>query len=477
MLFNDFRFFIFFAIVYGLFLATPKKGKNIILLLSSYVFYSFWDWRFLLLLMLSTLIDYFFGIIIYQAGTTEKKKRYMWFGIFNNLLVLGVFKYYNFFIDSFAGVLIQMGFEPHFPILNIILPVGISFYTFHGMSYVIDIYRNQCVPTKNFVNYSLFVSYFPLLVAGPIERATHLLPQIENKDRKVTRQNIIDGLTLILIGYVKKVLISDNIGSKADFIFGNISTSGSFELLTGLIIFSFQIYFDFSGYSDIGRGVSKLFGIDLLINFNQPYLSQNISEFWKRWHISLSSWLRDYLYISLGGNRKGKNKTYINLFITMLLGGLWHGASWNFVIWGGLHGGYLAIHKMFGGNNKTNEIRINSLTNGIKVFLNILLTYILVLITWLPFRSKSFSDTTSFVRTFFQFNGGIKLEDVLYIGFLFFVFLILDLPAYKANSHTTFIYKLPNWLIALLFVIISIAIVVSMAMNQNNIRPFIYFQF
>lgn len=448
-----------------------------ILLLSSYVFYSFWDWRFLLLLMLSTLIDYFFGLIIFNAESVDKKKRYMWFGIFNNLIVLGFFKYYNFFINSFAAILIQMGFEPHFPILNIILPVGISFYTFHGMSYVIDIYRGQCVPTKNFVNYSLFVSYFPLLVAGPIERATHLLPQIENKERKVTRQHVIDGLTLIFIGYIKKVLISDNIGSKADFVFGNVSSSGSFELLTGLIIFSFQIYFDFSGYSDIGRGVSKLFGIDLLINFNQPYLSQNISEFWKRWHISLSSWLKDYLYISLGGNRKGKVKTYINLFITMLLGGLWHGASWNFVIWGGLHGSYLAIHKMFGGSNKTEDIKFGSIFTGFKTLANVVFTYILVLITWLPFRSKSLSDTKNFIYNLFQFKGGIQLEDFLYILLLFAVLLLIDIPAYKANSHTAFIYKLPKWLIALLFVIVGIAIIISMAMNQNNIRPFIYFQF
>jgi alginate O-acetyltransferase complex protein AlgI len=477
MLFNDFKFFGFFAIVYLLFFAMPKKGKNIILLLSSYVFYSFWDWRFLLLLMLSTLIDYFFGLIIYNTEGNGKKKMYMWFGIFNNLLVLGFFKYYNFFIDSFGALLIHFGFEAHFPILNIILPVGISFYTFHGMSYVIDIYRNQCIPTRNIINYSLFVSYFPLLVAGPIERATHLLPQIENKNRIITRQHLLDGLSLILIGYLKKVLISDNIGYKADYVFNNIATCSSFELITGLIIFSFQIYFDFSGYSDIGRGISKLFGIDLLINFNQPYLSQNISEFWKRWHISLSSWLRDYLYISLGGNKNGKAKTYINLFITMLLGGLWHGASWNFVIWGGLHGSYLTIHKILGGSNKTYPFSFNSFKLGFKSFFNILFTYILVLLTWLPFRSKSLEDTMNFIVKFVHFDGGVEAIDVITIFSLFIVLLILDLPAYLANSHTSFIYKLPKWLIALLILISSIAIITSMAINQNNIRPFIYFQF
>jgi alginate O-acetyltransferase complex protein AlgI len=477
VLFNDFKFFIFFAVVYLAFLIVPKRGKNFVLLLSSFTFYSFWDWRFLLLLIFSTLLDYFFGIIIYNAGTNQKRKQFMLFGLFNNLLVLGIFKYYNFFIESFAEMLIQMGFQPHFPILNIILPVGISFYTFHGMSYVIDIYRNQCVPTKNVVNYSLFVSYFPLLVAGPIERATHLLPQIENKDRKVSRQSISDGAILILMGYLKKALIADNIGTTADFAFSHIETASSFELFTGLIVFSFQIYFDFSGYSDIGRGVSKLFGIDLLINFNQPYLSQNISEFWKRWHISLSSWLRDYLYISLGGNRSGKFKTYRNLFITMLLGGLWHGPSWNFVIWGGLHGSYLAIHKMIGGNANPTKINFKNLIPGLKSFFNISVTYLLVLITWLPFRSTSLHDTKLFAYNLLQFKGGCQLENFVIIILLLLAFLVLDLPAYISNSHTSFVYKLPKWLLGLIFVILVIAVIVSMAMNQNNIRPFIYFQF
>jgi alginate O-acetyltransferase complex protein AlgI len=477
VLFNDFKFFVFFAIVYLLFWVTPRSRKNIILLAASYVFYSFWDWRFLLLLIFSTLLDYFFGLIIYKADSIKKKRQYMLFGIFNNLIVLGFFKYYNFFITSLAELLIQLGFEPHFAVLNIILPVGISFYTFHGMSYVIDIYRNKCIPTKNFVSYSLFVSYFPLLVAGPIERATHLLPQIENKNRKVTRKNITDGLTLLLIGYIKKVLIADNIGSKTDFIFNHIAGSSSFELLTGLICFSFQIYFDFAGYSDIGRGISKLFGIDLLINFNQPYLSQNISEFWKRWHISLSSWLKDYLYISLGGNRLGKLKTYRNLFITMMLGGLWHGASWNFVIWGSLHGCYLAGHKMLGGGNSTNDLNLKFSLSGFKTLSNILFTYLLVLITWLPFRSVSLHDTKLFIYNLFQFHGGIQIENLALIILLFSACLIIDLPAYKLNSHTAFIYKLPKWLICLIFIISGIAIVVSMAMNQNIIRPFIYFQF
>lgn len=477
MLFNDLNFFLFFIIVYALFWIVPKKIKNLLLLLSSYIFYSFWDWRFLLLLIFSTLLDYTFGLVIHNSDSNEKKKRYMWFGLFNNLVVLGFFKYYNFFIDSFANILLKFGFAPHFPILNIILPIGISFYTFHGMSYVIDIYRNKCLPTKNFVNYSLFVSYFPLLVAGPIERATHLLPQIENENRIVNKRHITDGLILMMVGYIKKVIIADNIGVKSDFVFSNIGNVSSFELLTGLIVFSFQIYFDFSGYSDIGRGISKLFGIDLYINFNQPYLSQNISEFWKRWHISLSSWLRDYLYIPLGGNRNGKLKTYRNLFITMLLGGLWHGASWNFVIWGGLHGAYLTIHKMIGSNNKVKEIDFKFKSFDIKKTFNIVFTYLLVLITWLPFRATSLNDTIHYFYNLIQFKGGIQIENAIYILLIISAFFIIDIPSYKSNDHTSFIYKLPKWLIYLIFTVAGITIAFSIIMNQNTIRPFIYFQF
>ena len=476
MLFNDPKFFIFLIVVYLLYLVSPRRFKNPFLLIVSYVFYSFWDWRFLLLLALSTFIDYYFGLKIHKASDAKTKKRYMWFGIFNNLVVLGFFKYYNFFVSSLAVLLSGLGIESNFTLLNIILPVGISFYTFHGMSYVIDIYKGKFTPTTNFINYSLFVAYFPLLVAGPIERASHLLPQIENIARKITRQHVFEGLVLIFWGYVKKVMISDNIGAIADNAFANYQQLGSFDLITSLIIFSFQIYFDFSGYSDIGRGVSKLFGIELYINFNQPYLSQNISEFWKRWHISLSGWLQDYLYISLGGNRNGKFKTYRNIMITMLLGGLWHGPSWNFVIWGGLHGTYLIAHKFLGGNNHPGKFYEGTSSKILLNVLAIVLTYCLVLITWLPFRADSLQTTIGFISGIVNWTGGIESTNLLYIVLLFASILAIDLPVYISGNHE-YLLKYPKWIRYIILIVGIAGIVFTMVTNQGTIRPFIYFQF
>ncbi|MCF8219495.1 MAG: hypothetical protein K9I29_09540 [Bacteroidales bacterium] len=322
----------------------PFKYKKPLLLIASYFFYGYWDWRFTGLLAISTIADYFIGKKLYSTEAPKKRKWFLFSSMFINLGILAFFKYFGFFVDSFETLAGVFGLQLDFIHLNIILPVGISFYTFQTMSYTIDIYRKKLEPTNNFIDFAVFVSFFPQLVAGPIERARNLLPQIARLS-KPKRKQIEEGISLIVTGLFIKVMIGDTAGRFVDHIFGNPEIYKSFELISALILFSVQIYADFSGYSSIARGVAKLLGIELMKNFEQPYLSANITEFWRRWHISLSSWLKDYLYISLGGNRKGKSRTYVNLMITMLLGGLWHGASWNFVIWGGLHGIYLAVHK------------------------------------------------------------------------------------------------------------------------------------
>ena len=323
MLFNSISFAIFLPIVF-LFYWFGTKGnlrqQNILLLVSSYFFYACWDYRFLFLLVFSTLLDYYTGIKIHEAKNQSLKKFWLWLSISVNLGFLGVFKYYNFFADSFADGLSLLGIKASFGTLEVILPVGISFYTFHGLSYVIDLYYNKIKPERNFIDYSVFVSFFPLLVAGPIERATHLLPQILKK-REFDYSKAIDGLRQILWGLFKKIVIADNCAEFANSIFNNYTEFSGSTLALGALFFTFQIYCDFSGYSDIALGTARLFGIDLLRNFAFPYFSRDIAEFWRRWHISLSSWFRDYLYIPLGGSKGGTWMKVRNTFIIFLVSG------------------------------------------------------------------------------------------------------------------------------------------------------------
>ena len=321
MLFNSISFAIFLPVVFFLYWFATKgnvRRQNILLLIASYFFYACWDWRFLFLLIFSTLLDYFTGIRIHESTTKSKSRAWMWLSLVINLGFLGVFKYYNFFITSFADGLAMAGIKIHYPTISVILPVGISFYTFHGISYVLDIYYKRIQPEKNFVDYSVFVSFFPLLVAGPIERATHLLPQII-RERKFEYSKAVDGLRQILWGLFKKIVIADNCAEYANQIFNNSESYHGGILVLGAVLFAFQIYGDFSGYSDIALGTARLFGIDLLRNFAFPYFSRDIAEFWRRWHISLSSWFRDYLYIPLGGSQGGKWMKVRNTFIIFLV--------------------------------------------------------------------------------------------------------------------------------------------------------------
>jgi len=315
------------------------------LLMASCFFYGSWNWRFLFLLFLTIAIDYFISLKIYNSEDSEKRKKFLLLSIVANLGVLGFFKYFNFFSESFQALANSLGFnlQPH--LLNIVLPVGISFYTFQSLSYTIDVYRKELKPAKSIFDFALFVTYFPQLVAGPIERATHLLPQVL-QPRKITLEQFYEGCYLIFWGLFQKIFIADNLAKMVNPVFSAAAPYDGVKVLSALYAFAFQIYCDFAGYSNMARGLGKCMGFDIMVNFNLPYFATNPRDFWRRWHISFSTWLRDYLYIPLGGNQKGPLITYRNIALTMLLGGLWHGANWRFVIWGGYQGLLLIIHRL-----------------------------------------------------------------------------------------------------------------------------------
>ena len=399
MIFSSLDFLIFLLIVIGYikyFENKSETNKKTFLLLASYFFYGYWDWRFLSLILIITFISYYCSNLIYSTKDNKLKKIYLSISIVSSLSILGVFKYYNFFIDS-INVIMPLEASP-LSTLNIILPLGISFYTFHTISYTIDIYRKEIEPATP-LNYALAIVFFPQLVAGPIVRASEFIPQLKNKII-ITRENILIGSSIFVIGFAKKSLLADNLAVFVDTVFENPDMFDAATLLAATIAYSLQIYFDFSGYSDMAMGVGKMLGFDFPQNFNYPYKSKNITEFWRRWHMTLSRWLRDYLYISLGGNRVGKIRIYSNLFITMTLGGLWHGASYNFIIWGILHGVALVIHKLFSTyfkparNNPNIQIMFDDkkwhtyFSDGI----SILFTYLFICVTWILFRAQTFDD-------------------------------------------------------------------------------------
>jgi alginate O-acetyltransferase complex protein AlgI len=400
MFFNSFHFAIFLPIVFILYWFVANKHKshqNLLLLLASYYFYSCWDWRFLFLLVFSTLLDYFSALKIENSQTPMQRKAWLWLCVTINLGFLGVFKYYNFFVGSFAALLGGMGLTVHPLLLKVILPVGISFYTFHGLSYIIDIYYKRITSEKHFVDYSLFVSYFPLLVAGPIERATHLLPQLKVR-RQFDFQKAKEGVYQIIWGLVKKVVIADSCAAYANAVFDHYHTMNSLSLVLGAVYFAFQIYGDFSGYSDIALGTSKLFGIDLLRNFNYPYFSRDIAEFWRKWHISLSSWFRDYLYIPLGGSNGRLGFKIRNTFIIFLVSGFWHGANWTFIAWGFLNALYFLPLLVTQRNRKNMDVvALGWNWNALRNVVQILFTFTLTCFAWIFFRSRTLTDAFHYI--------------------------------------------------------------------------------
>lgn len=345
MLFNSFDFLIFFVLVFAVQLVLPHRARNVFLLAASYFFYGCWDWRFLGLMLLSTVIDFACSHGIEKSTSAARRKRLLLISVAANLTILGFFKYFNFFADSLRTLADSGGFTLSELTLNIVLPVGISFYTFQTMSYTIDVYRGHMQRLSGFLDFALYVSFFPQLVAGPIERGSRLAPQIA-AGRRTTWAGFQDGSWLVLKGLFKKAVIADNMAPIVDQVFSSATPTGP-EVLLGIYAFAFQIYGDFAGYTDIARGIARMLGYDLMLNFRLPYLATSPGEFWQRWHISLSSWLRDYLYIPLGGNRGNGFATMRNLMLTMLLGGLWHGAAWNFVVWGVYHGTLLILFRRF----------------------------------------------------------------------------------------------------------------------------------
>ena len=404
MFFNSIHFAIFLPIVFILYWILgrySKKTQNGVLIVASYYFYSCWDWRFLFLLIFSTFLDYFTALKVEQSTNQIHRKIWFWLSISINLGFLGLFKYYNFFAVSMANLLHSFGFEANPLLLKLILPVGISFYTFHGLSYLIDIYYKRITAERNFVDYSLFVSYFPLLVAGPIERATHLLPQVKEA-RKFNLEQAKSGIYQILWGLFKKVVLADTCATYANAIFDHHQNMNSLSLILGAIYFAFQIYGDFSGYSDIALGVSKLFGIELLRNFNYPYFSRDIAEFWRRWHISLSSWFRDYVYIPLGGSKGSTLKQVRNVFIIFLLSGFWHGANWTFIAWGAINALYfLPLLVLNKNRNHVDTPKMNFSLNSLKTLWQIGSTFMLTCLAWIFFRASSLTMAFDYLKRLF----------------------------------------------------------------------------
>ncbi|MFH1768937.1 MAG: MBOAT family O-acyltransferase [Candidatus Omnitrophota bacterium] len=473
MLFNSLEFFIFLIIVFCLYFCSNLKWQNIILLFASYWFYGSWDWRFLSLIWVSTIIDYYFGIKIDQEDAPSIKKRYLFFSIFCNLLILGFFKYFNFFAGNLKDILFNFGFKADWPTLNIILPVGISFYTFQTMSYTIDIYYGKIKPTKNLLNFALFVAFFPQLVAGPIERARNLLPQIE-RVRKIPLDQFYEGCYLILWGLFQKVFVADNLAKTVDCVFGSSQPYSGPGVLIALYAFSFQIFCDFAGYSNIARGVSKCMGFNIMVNFNLPYFAANPREFWRRWHISLSTWLKDYLYVPLGGSKKGIYITYRNLMITMLLGGLWHGAAWTFVVWGCYHGFLLVFHR----------IMVNKITaKGRKqerpgmILLKVVVFFHLVSIGWLIFRAQSFGQISLMLRGLvFNWQGINILIFIKTIGKITpYILFVLAIQVYQYLKNDLLIIYKSNLIVRAVFYYVCIILIIIFGVTGG--KEFIYFQF
>lgn len=540
MLFNSFEFLIFLAVVYSAYRLLPFRGQNWLLLIASYVFYGWWDWRFLFLMIFTTSIDFWSGLIIHRGRLTardallpyvfvsmaalclvacntsklfarvlgaggsqalisdqaplvlaaiptflaialiayrhliqlpeqRRRKVAMIISIVIQLSVLGFFKYSNFFIDSLVTSLNQVGIAAAPRHFDIVLPVGISFYTFQSMSYAIDIYRRELEPTDRFFHYALCVSFFPQLVAGPIERARNLLPQMASP-RAISREQIQRGLFLILFGLFKKVAIADGLAGTVDQAFAMQNATWG-TVVGGTIAFAIQIYCDFSGYSDIARGVAKLFGVELMVNFNQPYFSKSPQEFWRRWHISLSTWLGDYLYKPLGGSRGGLSNTCRNLMLTMVLGGLWHGAAWNYVLWGGYHGTALSLHRVL-----TNK-RGKSVDSHVIALLKIMGCGIFTLYGWMLFRSHSLDHVITSTMTILTGRGGLAfdaarpaLSAVISIALLG----TWELVQYRGGGDAKFYRTLPVPAAAFAFACIIFLTIMG---TSNEPAQFIYFQF
>lgn len=466
MLFNSFTFVVFLLIVIPLFLKLPKQWKKPLLLLASYTFYGFWDWRFCFLLMFSTVLDFYIGQNIAKAKNKQKQQLLLSLSIIGNLTILSFFKYFNFFVESFQSL---VGQELDYLHLNIILPVGISFYTFQTLSYTIDIYRKKLSPTHSFLDFALFVAFFPQLVAGPIERARNLLPQIKELNLP-TRQQLREGFAFITFGLFLKMIIGDSAGKVVDLVFEHPENYSQAELLIAPVLFLIQVYADFAGYSIIARGTAKLVGVELMVNFRQPLLSIHYTDFWRRWHISLYSWFREYVYFSLGGSRKGIFRTYFNIIFVMTLAGLWHGASWNLAIWGLVNGFILAFDKFT--NDTWGRPKLNFLSKPVMIFLT-LMTFSFTLIV---FRTQTYYGFENYMYYLVSDINWLISERVGYTTFTVLVSIFFIEWWYNRHGgDAAFLLKIEP---AIRYgMIIAIWAVILTLMFSIQPEPFFYFQF
>jgi len=495
MLFNSLHFLMFFPIIILLYFAFKHRHRWIILLLSSYYFYMSWRAEYVILLAISTLTNYFAALGIDKSNSRKAKNIFLVFSLATNLGLLFAFKYFNFFSDSIREILAQFAIPLNPITLKVLLPIGISFYTFQSIGYTIDVYRGKIKPEKHLGIFAVYVSFFPQLVAGPIERAKNLLPQFFEKHNFNYAQTV-DGLKLMLWGFFKKLVIADRLAVFVDMVFNNVGDFTGVHFIFATVLFAFQIYCDFSGYSDIAIGAAQVMGFRLMDNFNRPYISRSVSEFWKRWHISLSTWFRDYLYIPLGGNKVSIFRNHINIIIVFLLSGLWHGAGWTFVIWGLLHGFYLLIHKA---TTKIRQsilrfIRIDRLP-AIHKITDIIITFTLVNIAWVFFRADTLKDAMIILKSIFSMSTitafiptvqtilvewnrphltlGLGMYQ-LYVAIAAIVFMEI---IHYMQGHASIRHLLankPSWIKWSMYMIIILAILYFGQFGEN---PFIYFQF
>jgi len=465
MLLDSAVYLLFLLLVVVIYWRLNQRGQNIMLLCASYFFYAWWDWRFLLLMAASTSVDYWMSHRIQSSSNQTTRRQFLYVSLALNFCFLGYFKYFNFFLDSFAGAadLIGMHNVPH-SLWKVILPPAISFYTFQEVAYIVDVYHRKLDPPDSLLDYALFISFFPHLIAGPIQRPGHLLPQVQ-RPRQFNAGHVYDGCMLILSGLFRKCVIADSAAQIANGAFDGKMGHSGWATMLGAYAFALQIYGDFSGYSDIARGSAQLLGFHFMVNFRQPYLATSLQDFWRRWHISLSTWLRDYLYIPLGGSRKTEARTYINLLLTMLIGGLWHGASWNFVVWGGLHGGILASER---------KLKVQPPRSWASTWLARILVFHFVCVAWIFFRAQTLSYSLSMLRDL----GGWHWLPSYSPAFMYL--LAIALPIFAIDlymEHSSEEYPTQRSSFGWQLAVASLAILFIAYGAAYQPSPFVYFQF
>jgi len=478
MLFNSFNFIIFIIIFIPLYYATSGKLRLWLCLISSYIFYGWWNYRYLSLIIVLTLINYYCALTISSQPQLKKKKFFLFISILVPLTLLGFFKYNNFFINNINHIFYFLGFEFNVKHLQLILPVGISFYTFQAMSYTIDVYRNTIKPERSILIFATYIAFFPQLVAGPIVRASCLIPQLKT-DRSFNSEDIINGIYFIVWGFFLKVVVADSLSMVVDIRFDTPEIQNALSLIIGIIFYSYQIYGDFAGYSLIAIGIARILGFKFPVNFNKPFFSSNVIELWQRWHISLSLWIRDYLYIPLGGSKLGKFRQYINICITMMLTGLWHGANWTFVFWGGIHGIFLILYRLLldlFGKTKLSIPSIPILNNLMKV-MNILFVFILFCFAAIFFRSNNLHDSLLIIKTIIHFDdysfSAVTQKFHVIKGMMLIIFLIICEGVSVWFNTKNFINNHPN--ITMIWTAFILVLISLFGTFGNN--AFIYFQF